>query len=158
MKSGLAPERLELEIAEAALVRDPRRALQVLTSLKSLGVKISMDDFGTGFSSLSNLRNFTPFDKLKIDKSFMQDVHLKRESATIVKAILGLANGLGLKVVAEGVETAEALEFLADADCAQAQGYLFAEPDALGTFFDDAGVLRRSFYGSQIRPLHLHVA
>ena len=105
MQTGLAPHRLELEITETALVRDKNRALATLRQLKNLGVRIAMDDFGTGYSSLSNLRAF-PFDKIKIDGSFIRSVDSNDEAATIVRAVLGLGRGLGLPVLAEGVETA----------------------------------------------------
>lgn len=110
LESGLKPNRLELEITETALVRDLNRALTTLRQLKALGVRIAMDDFGTGYSSLSNLRAF-PFDKIKIDGSFVKSVDANASAATIVRAVLGLGRGLGLPVLAEGVETSEELQF-----------------------------------------------
>src|SRR5207237_9060631 len=110
-ETGLAPGRLELEITETALVRDLHRALATLRRIKMLGVRIAMDDFGTGYSSLSNLRAF-PFDKIKIDGSFIKSVNSNDQAATIVRAVLGLGRGLGLPVLAEGVETAAELQFL----------------------------------------------
>ena len=110
LQTGLAPHRLELEITETALVRDKNRALATLRQLKNLGVRIAMDDFGTGYSSLSNLRAF-PFDKIKIDGSFIRSVDSNDEAATIVRAVLGLGRGLGLPVLAEGVETAGRTRF-----------------------------------------------
>jgi diguanylate cyclase len=104
-ETGLKPERLELEITETALVRDLDRAVATLRRIKLLGVRIAMDDFGTGYSSLSNLRAF-PFDKIKIDGSFIKSVNVSEQAATIVRAVLGLGQGLGLPVLAEGVETA----------------------------------------------------
>jgi diguanylate cyclase len=129
----LAPHRLELEITETALIRDLTRALTTLRQLKTLGVHIAMDDFGTGYSSLANLRAF-PFDKLKIDKSFITSVDDNEQSAAIVRAVLGLGRGLDLPVVAEGVETAEELKFLAEELCSEAQGYLLGMPAPIETF------------------------
>jgi len=126
-EAGLSPERLEIEITETALIRDPHRALLALQRLKAVGVSIAMDDFGTGYSSLSNLQTF-PFDKIKIDRSFIQAVHTKPQAAAIVRAVLGLGRGLGLPVIAEGVETPEELSFLGLEGCTEAQGYLFGRP------------------------------
>ena len=132
-ETGLKAERLELEITETALIRDPARALLTLRQLKALGVRIAMDDFGTGYSSLSNLRSF-PFDRIKIDGSFIKAVHSNPQGAAIVRSVLGLGRGLGLAVVAEGVETAEELSFLAAEHCALAQGYLLGRPAPIARF------------------------
>ncbi len=102
-----------------------------MQKLKTLGVNIAMDDFGTGYSSLSNLQAF-PFDKIKIDRSFVQAVHTKPQAAAIVRAVLGLGRGLGLPVIAEGVETSEELSFLDSEGCTEAQGYLFGRPVPIG--------------------------
>ncbi|MGH1589890.1 bifunctional diguanylate cyclase/phosphodiesterase [Methylobacterium phyllosphaerae] len=132
---GLKAERLEIEITETALIRDPARALLTLRQLKALGVKIAMDDFGTGYSSLSNLRSF-PFDRIKIDGSFIKAVHSNPQGAAIVRSVLGLGRGLGLAVVAEGVETDEELSFLAAEHCTIAQGYLLGRPAPIARFAD----------------------
>jgi diguanylate cyclase (GGDEF)-like protein/PAS domain S-box-containing protein len=132
-KSGLAPERLEIEITETALVRDITRALISLRQIKALGVRIAMDDFGTGYSSLANLRAF-PFDKIKIDQSFIKSVDTNEQSAAIVRAVLGLGAGLKLPVVAEGIERLEELEFLRGETCGEAQGFLLSRPAAIATF------------------------
>jgi diguanylate cyclase (GGDEF)-like protein/PAS domain S-box-containing protein len=132
-QAKLPPERLEIEITETALIRDPNRALQSLQRLKVLGVNIAMDDFGTGYSSLSNLRAF-PFDKIKIDRSFIHSVHTNPQAAAIVRAVLGLGRGLGLPVIAEGVETREELRFLGLEGCTEAQGYLFGRPAPIREF------------------------
>ncbi len=137
-ETGLAPGRLELEITETALIQDFDRALQALRQIKALGVKIAMDDFGTGYSSLSNLRAF-PFDKIKIDRSFVCNVHCSEETAAIVRAIVGLAHGLHLTVIAEGVECPEELEFLRREGCAEAQGYLIGKPADISLFADLIG-------------------
>ena len=133
LETGLSPRRLEIEITETALVRDFDRALATLRQVKALGVRIAMDDFGTGYSSLSNLRAF-PFDKIKIDGSFIKSVNSNAQAATIVRAVLGLGRGLGLPVLAEGVETDAELQFLQQERCDEAQGYLLGRPAAIGTF------------------------
>ncbi|MGU3666042.1 EAL domain-containing protein [Methylobacterium sp. A49B] len=134
-ETGLKAERLEIEITETALIRDPARALLTLRQLKALGVRIAMDDFGTGYSSLSNLRSF-PFDRIKIDGSFIKAVHSNPQGAAIVRSVLGLGRGLGLAVVAEGVETADELSFLAREHCTLAQGYLLGRPAPIAQFAD----------------------
>jgi diguanylate cyclase (GGDEF)-like protein/PAS domain S-box-containing protein len=133
IETGLSPKRLEIEITETALVRDFNRALTTLRQVKALGVRIAMDDFGTGYSSLSNLRAF-PFDKIKIDGSFIKSVNSNEQAATIVRAVLGLGRGLGLPVLAEGVETDAELQFLRDEQCDEVQGYLLGRPAAIGHF------------------------
>ena len=135
LETGLSPSRLELEITETALVRDLNRALTTLRQIKALGIRIAMDDFGTGYSSLSNLRAF-PFDKIKIDRSFITSVHSNEQAATIVRAVLGLGRGLGLPVLAEGVETGAELEFLQNELCDEVQGYLVGRPSAIANFRD----------------------
>ncbi|MFH6781044.1 MULTISPECIES: putative bifunctional diguanylate cyclase/phosphodiesterase [Methylobacterium] len=133
--TGLSPARLELEITETALVRDPVRALAALRRIKAMGVRIAMDDFGTGYSSLSNLRAF-PFDKIKIDRSFIRAVDINRETAAIMRAVLGLGRGLGLPVLAEGVETSAELAFLGAENCHEAQGYLLGRPGPIAHFIE----------------------
>jgi diguanylate cyclase (GGDEF)-like protein/PAS domain S-box-containing protein len=127
LETGLAPSRLELEITEGVLIDDFARAVSTLRRLKALGVCIAMDDFGTGYSSLSYLQSF-PFDKIKIDKSFISNLGHNNQSATIVRAVIGLARGLQLPVLAEGVETKEQLAFLAKESCDEIQGYLIGRP------------------------------
>jgi diguanylate cyclase (GGDEF)-like protein/PAS domain S-box-containing protein len=133
LETGLPPGRLEIEITETALVRDFNRALAMLRQIKALGIRIAMDDFGTGYSSLSNLRAF-PFDRIKIDGSFIKSVNSNGQAATIVRAVLGLGRGLGLPVLAEGVETDAELQFLQDELCDEVQGYLLGRPAAIGSF------------------------
>jgi EAL domain-containing protein (putative c-di-GMP-specific phosphodiesterase class I) len=133
LETGLPPRRLEIEITETALVRDFTRALTCLRQIKALGIRIAMDDFGTGYSSLSNLRAF-PFNKIKIDGSFIRSVNYNEQAATIVRAVLGLGRGLGLPVLAEGVETEAELGFLKDERCDEVQGYLVGRPAAIGSF------------------------
>ena len=133
LETGLPAKRLEIEITETALVRDLNRTLATLRQVKALGVEIAMDDFGTGYSSLSNLRAF-PFDRIKIDRSFVKQVHSNQQAATIVRAVLGLGKGLGLPVIAEGVESNDELRFLQEEACDEVQGYLFGRPAAIGSF------------------------
>jgi diguanylate cyclase (GGDEF)-like protein/PAS domain S-box-containing protein len=129
--SGLAACRLELEITEAVLLQDPDVSLATLHKLRALGVRISMDDFGTGYSSLSYLRSF-PFDKIKIDRSFVSELASRADSRAIVRAITGLGKSLGLSTTAEGVETDEQLSLLRLEGCTEVQGYLFSPPRPAG--------------------------
>jgi EAL domain-containing protein (putative c-di-GMP-specific phosphodiesterase class I) len=110
LETGLAPSRLELEVTEGVLIDDFPRTVSILRRLKALGVRIAMDDFGTGYSSLSYLQAF-PFDKIKIDQRFISNLNHDVQSATIVRAVIGLARGLAIPVVAEGVESEDQLEF-----------------------------------------------
>ena len=132
-ETGLPPARLELEITETALIRDLNRALATLRRIKVLGVRIALDDFGTGYSSLSNLRSF-PFDKIKIDGSFIKSVNVNDQGAAIVRSVLGLGRALNLHVLAEGVETNAEFEFLKNELCNEAQGYLLGRPADIETF------------------------
>ena len=125
--SGLAANRLELEITEAVLLQDSEATLATLHKLRDLGVRISMDDFGTGYSSLSYLRSF-PFDKIKIDESFIRDLATRPDSMAIVRAVAGLGRSLGIATTAEGVETSEQLALLRSEGCDEVQGYLFSAP------------------------------
>ena len=124
-QSGLAPQRLELEITESALLADTAATAATLHALRRFGVRIALDDFGTGYSSLSHLRGF-PFDKIKIDRSFVKDLARRRDCTAIITAISTLARNLGIATTAEGVETTEQLDFLRAQGCTQAQGFLFS--------------------------------
>ena len=125
--SRLAPERLELEITETILLQDSEATLATLYRLRELGVRIVMDDFGTGYSSLSYLQSF-PFDKIKIDRSFVKDIAENQGSLNIVRAVAALAKGLGMSTTAEGVETAEQLDGIRSEGCSEMQGFLFSRP------------------------------
>ncbi|HWA17813.1 MAG TPA: EAL domain-containing protein [Devosia sp.] len=125
--SGLPPTRLELEITESLLLNDSEQTLQTLHRLRAMGVRISMDDFGTGYSSLSYLRSF-PFDKIKIDRSFMRDLESRGDSLAIIKAVIGLGHSLGMSTTAEGVETEEQLRAVREQGCNEVQGFLFSPP------------------------------
>nr|CAD6410403.1 bifunctional diguanylate cyclase/phosphodiesterase [Rhizobium sp. Q54] len=126
-ESGLDPARLELEITETGIIADHQRALQTIRHLKSLGVRIAMDDYGTGYSSLSMLLAF-PFDKIKIDRQFVDGVATSAQSAAIVRSTLILASSLEIPVLAEGVETDAHVNFLREEGCVQLQGFFFGQP------------------------------
>jgi EAL domain-containing protein (putative c-di-GMP-specific phosphodiesterase class I) len=125
--SGLAPERLEVEITESVLLHNSETTLAMLHQLRELGVRVSMDDFGTGYSSLSYLRSF-PFDKIKIDQSFIRDIDESTQSLAIVQAVTSLGATLGMTTTAEGVETLGQLEYLRGQGCNEVQGYYYSPP------------------------------
>jgi diguanylate cyclase (GGDEF)-like protein len=125
--SGISATRLELEITESVLLSNTAKTLATLHALRDLGVSISMDDFGTGYSSLSYLRGF-PFDKIKIDQSFVRDISEREDSIAIIRAVVGLGSSLGMATTAEGVETPQQLARLRREGCTEAQGYLFSPP------------------------------
>lgn len=140
IETGLAPGRLELEITEGVLIEDFDRGLALLRRLKALGVRISMDDFGSGYSSLSYLQAF-PFDKIKIDRAFIINLGRNPQSAAIVRAVIDLGHGLEMSIIAEGVETVEQLAFLAKEGCDGVQGYLLGKPLPIGKY---AGLVGRA--------------
>ncbi|WP_426409129.1 sensor domain-containing protein [Bradyrhizobium ganzhouense] len=139
IETGLAPGRLELEITEGVLIEDFDRGLALLRRLKALGVRISMDDFGSGYSSLSYLQAF-PFDKIKIDRAFIINLGRNPQSAAIVRAVIDLGHGLEMSIIAEGVETIDQLAFLAREGCDGVQGYLLGKPLPIGKY---AGLVGR---------------
>lgn len=140
IETGLAPGRLELEITEGVLIEDFDRGLALLRRLKALGVRISMDDFGSGYSSLSYLQAF-PFDKIKIDRAFIINLGRNPQSAAIVRAVIDLGHGLEMSIIAEGVETIDQLTFLAREGCDGVQGYLLGKPLPIGQY---AGLVGRA--------------
>jgi diguanylate cyclase (GGDEF)-like protein len=142
--SGLHPTRLEIEITETVLLQDKEIILVTLHRLRTLGVRIAMDDFGTGYSSLTYLQCF-PFDKIKIDRSFVTDVAENSGSLNIVRAVASLASGLGMKATAEGVETKEQLDKITSEGCTEVQGYLFSHPVP-------AGEIERLFLSRRKKP------
>src|SRR6202790_393436 len=147
LETGLAPDRLELEITEGVLIEDFDRGLALLRRLKALGVRISMDDFGSGYSSLSYLQAF-PFDKIKIDRAFVMNLGRNPQSAAIVRAVIGLGHGLEMSIVAEGVETQEQLGFLSEEGCDAVQGYFIGRPLPIGQY---AALVGRSG-GNTVEP------
>jgi EAL domain-containing protein (putative c-di-GMP-specific phosphodiesterase class I)/DNA-binding winged helix-turn-helix (wHTH) protein len=133
VETGLAPARLELEVTETELIHDLDCALATLRRIKMFGVRVSIDDFGSGYSSLCSLLAF-PFDKIKIDGSFIKSVNVNDTAAAVVRSVLGLGRALKLRVLAEGVESADQLEFLEKELCNEAQGYLLGRPDNIEDF------------------------
>ncbi|QNM97544.1 EAL domain-containing protein [Chitinimonas koreensis] len=131
-RHGVQPEGIKLEVTEGLLMKNVDTAQRIMRELKAVGLKWSIDDFGTGYSALSYLRKY-PFDQLKIDKSFVDDVHLDLENASVTRAIISMAQSLGIAVIAEGVETAEQLGFLLQAGCGQIQGYYYSPPLPAGS-------------------------
>lgn len=156
-ETGLEPACLELEITESLLAADTELAVETLRKLKNIGVQLSIDDFGTGYSSLSQLKHF-PIDRLKLDQSFVQGVTCSEEDAAITRAVIAMSNSMDLKLLAEGVETIEQLEFLKQARCNEIQGYFISKPMSaeavtaamdeltkrLDDLFDGQGNLRRA--------------
>jgi EAL domain-containing protein (putative c-di-GMP-specific phosphodiesterase class I) len=126
-RSGLPPERLELEITETSLIEDPEHAARVLGALHELGVEVSLDDFGTGYSSLSSIKRY-PLSTIKLDRSFISGLAPGSRDAAIVSSVIAMAHALSLSIVAEGVETVEQRDHLRRIGCDTAQGYLFCRP------------------------------
>ena len=129
--TGLRPDLLELEITETVLMNNNEATLAALHQLRDLGVRISMDDFGTGYSSLSYLRSF-PFDKIKIDQSFVRDLAERPDSIAIIRAVTGLGQSYGITTTAEGVETQEQLDQMRAEGCSEVQGYFYSKPVPAG--------------------------
>lgn len=127
LQTGLPPGRLELEITESVLIEDANRALHVLRGLKNLGVSIALDDFGTGYSSLSTMISF-PFDKIKVDRSFVNDYDRNHQAAVVTRTVINMAQQLDYRIIAEGVETPAQVEFLLNEGCFEMQGYLIGRP------------------------------
>ena len=125
--SGLPPSRLELEITESVMLEDTQQALATLHTLREQGICIALDDFGTGYSSLSYLRSF-PFDRIKIDRSFVRDAHRRPDSLAIIRAVVALAESLRMHVTVEGIETVEQLQAVQAQGCREMQGFLYSRP------------------------------
>jgi EAL domain-containing protein (putative c-di-GMP-specific phosphodiesterase class I) len=132
-ESGLAPHDLELEITESLAMQNTTGTIAMLHRLREMGVQIAIDDFGTGHSSLNYLRSF-PIDSVKIDQEFVQEIEASAPDRAIVAAVIGMARGLRLRVLAEGVETERQLEFLREQGCEEVQGFLFGEPVPASAF------------------------
>ncbi|WP_348270333.1 EAL domain-containing protein [Devosia sp. LC5] len=126
----MPPDRLELELTESTIFADKERSLHMLRQIKELGVSIALDDFGTGYSSLDTLRAF-PFDKIKLDRSFMSEVESSPQAKAIIRAVLALGKSLEIPVLAEGIETHGQLALLTTEGCDEAQGYLLGRPEPL---------------------------
>ncbi len=138
-ETGLNPRRLELELTETAVFSDAERARHLLQEIKATGVKVALDDFGTGYSSLDTLLSF-PFDKIKIDKSFIQEAHVNPQTIAIIRAVVALGRSLGLSVLAEGIESAEQLHMLDMEGCNEGQGYLLGRPAPLKQLVADGAI------------------
>lgn len=134
-KCGLPAEVLSMEVTESAIMSDPVRAMKIIESLDQFGVRLSIDDFGTGYSSLAYLKDL-PADELKIDKSFVVDMTENESNKMIVESTIGLAHNLGLKVVAEGIESEEVCQLLTSLNCDIGQGFLFSRPLPIDNFID----------------------
>jgi EAL domain-containing protein (putative c-di-GMP-specific phosphodiesterase class I) len=129
LAAGMDPERLTVEITESTAMTDPERTQAILEDMHGRGLRLAIDDFGTGYSSLARLKHM-PFDLLKIDRSFIRDVDSDRDSASMVSAMIALAENLDMIALAEGIETKAEWTWLADRGCAQGQGYYFSRPVA----------------------------
>jgi predicted signal transduction protein with EAL and GGDEF domain len=147
-ESGLKPELLELELTESMVMRSPDRALEVLEAVKRMGVRLAIDDFGVGYSSLTHLKRF-PIDTLKVDRSFIRDIPQDSEDKAITEAIIAMGKSLNLTVVAEGVETLEQQSFLREHECDEMQGFYFSKPIPGDRF---AELLRRATDPAQPAP------
>jgi EAL domain-containing protein (putative c-di-GMP-specific phosphodiesterase class I) len=143
--AGLDPARLELEITEGALLRDSEQVSGVLRQLRSLGVTIALDDFGTGYASLSYLRQL-PFDKIKIDRSFITGLNKKDDAVSIIEAVVSLAKNLRMTTTAEGVETEDQWRLLAAMGCTYVQGYFFDRPQSA------ASIRHKMTFGEYLLP------
>lgn len=150
-ETGLDPRRLEVEVTESLFIRDAHSALQTLQRLHSLGVSVAIDDFGTGFSSLSTLRSF-PFDRIKIDRSFVRTMALDADDAAIVNSVLGLGRAMALLVVAEGVETHEQLQLLRKLGCHHVQGYLIGKPLPISAYTHITSAIPMTAVAARKRP------
>lgn len=150
--AGVRPDRLEVEITESMLISKYGSASSILNALLQLGVTVALDDFGTGFSSLTYLRRL-PFSRIKIDQSFIRDMLVQPDCAAIVKSVIGLARDLRISVVAEGVETAEQLESLRQANCDEVQGYLIGRPVAADRILGLLAGQNRSSAPASLEPL-----
>jgi EAL domain-containing protein (putative c-di-GMP-specific phosphodiesterase class I) len=138
LETGLCPTRLELEITEGVLIENVSRATSILRGLKALGVRIALDDFGMGYSSLSYLESF-PLDRIKIDRTFVANLGRTDRSLSIIRAVIGLAHGLSVPVLGEGVETSDQLAILSREACDDVQGYFIGYPRPIEAYADVVG-------------------
>ncbi|MBB2202366.1 putative bifunctional diguanylate cyclase/phosphodiesterase [Gluconacetobacter tumulisoli] len=155
-QTGLDPARLELELTESTIVADKARALMIVRQIKALGVTIALDDFGTGYSSLDTLRSF-PFDRIKLDRSFMQDFEFNPQVKAIVRAVLALGKSLNIPVLAEGIETPGQLLLLGEEGCDHAQGFFLGRPAALRDIVSSGQIIRAIPFGNTVKMDLRHV-
>ncbi|ODT26681.1 MAG: diguanylate cyclase [Hyphomicrobium sp. SCN 65-11] len=151
LQTDLSPSRLELEVTESTIIVDKVRALHTLRQLKALGVTVAIDDFGTGYSSIATLRSF-PFDKIKLDRSFMREVDHNQQAKAMVRAVLTLGKTLEVKVLAEGVETSHQLDILRAEGCDEAQGYLLGRPKPIAQIFAEDSQDAYPPYSGRLAP------
>ncbi len=156
LQTGLAPHRLELEITEGVRLNNKSFVLTILRRLKALGVRIAIDDFGSGYSSLAYLQSF-PFDKIKIDRSFICNLSRDSQSVTVIRAVIGLGRGLQIPIIAEGVETEEQLAFLKLESCDEIQGYLLGHPRPIADYAAIIGrpTLEESNRRANVKSFHM---
>jgi EAL domain-containing protein (putative c-di-GMP-specific phosphodiesterase class I) len=147
-EAGISPGQLELEITESTIMQDIDAAASTMRALHCSGMHISIDDFGTGYSSLNHLKRF-PISTVKIDRSFIRDITTDSDDTAIVSAIISMAHSMGLRVIAEGVETEEQLNILRDLQCNEIQGFLFSPPVPP----DEATALLDQNIGSRLQPV-----
>jgi diguanylate cyclase len=150
VETGLPPHRLELELTETALIRDKARSLHIMRQIKALGVGVSLDDFGSGYSSLETLRSF-PFDKIKLDRGFVEGIEHDRQSKAIVRAVLALGKSLDIPVLAEGIETDDQIAILRAEGCDEGQGFLLGRPSAAADLAKQGGPIHQSGQSLQQR-------
>ncbi|MBT8429982.1 MAG: EAL domain-containing protein, partial [Gammaproteobacteria bacterium] len=150
-ETGADPGRLQFEITETILIKDTRDSVDRMNALKQLGIRFAIDDFGTGYSSLTDLRRL-PIDTLKIDRAFIRDIGTDANDAAIVRAILSMAQHIGLQVIAEGVETREQLQFLREAECSYYQGYLGRPPFSRAAFREDLAFSAELYGATDMAP------
>jgi EAL domain-containing protein (putative c-di-GMP-specific phosphodiesterase class I) len=142
-RTGLAPDRLELEVTESMIMRRPDAAIATLDALRALGVILALDDFGTGHSSLTYLKRL-PVNRIKMDKSFVKRLGEDRDDEAIARAVIALGRSIGLGVIAEGIETRTQHDFLRDEFCDEGQGYLYGRPLAAGMFMESWSMMEGS--------------
>jgi EAL domain-containing protein (putative c-di-GMP-specific phosphodiesterase class I) len=136
--TGLQPDLLEVELTESMVIQNTERAGRVLNEIKKMGVRLAIDDFGVGYSSLTHLKRF-PIDTLKVDRSFIRDLPEDPDDKAITEAIIAMGKTLSLTVIAEGVETADQLAFLASESCDEVQGYLVGRPQPIAAYAEAVG-------------------
>lgn len=156
VKSGLSPDRLEIEVTETSLHASEMACIDDLRRLRDMGVRVALDDFGTGYSSLSHLQLF-PFDKIKIDGSFVKNATERRESAAVIRAVADLGRRLGVTIVAEGVETQEQLDRIREEGCTEVQGYFFGRPVPLGRDVVSISKLKKRKHNKN-KPVEMYIS
>lgn len=150
-QTGLAPQRLELELTESTIFANRERSLHILRQIKALGVSIALDDFSTGYSSLDTLRAF-PFDRIKLDQSFIREAKCSPQHKAIIRAVLALGKSLGIPVLAEGIETHDQLALLTEEGCDEEQGFLLGQPALLSHIVGNSQIALTGDDHERLRP------